>query len=60
MAKMLSCREMGKECDFIARGKTVDEVLEKAGYHARTVHGITELGPDDIAKARSLVREEAA
>lgn len=60
MAKILSCREMGKECDFVARGNTVDEVLEKAAEHGRKVHGITELPPDMIAKARSLVREEAA
>lgn len=60
MAKILSCREMGKECDFVARGKTVDEVLQKATNHAKTVHGITELPPEAIAKARSLIREEAA
>lgn len=60
MAKILSCREMGKECDFIARGATVDEVLGKAAEHARDVHGITDLPADMIAMARSLIREEAA
>ncbi len=60
MAKILSCREMGKECDFIARGKSVDEVLEKARDHGMKVHGMTEFPPDLLAKARSLIREEAA
>lgn len=60
MAKMLSCREMGKECDFVARGKTVDEVLDIAANHAKTVHGITDMPAELIVKARSLVREEAA
>ncbi len=60
MAKILSCREMGAECDFVARGKTVEEVLEKAVEHGKTVHGMTEIPPDKMAKARSLIREEAA
>ncbi len=60
MAKILSCREMGKECDYIARGKTVDEVLEKAKDHGKKVHGMTEFPPDLLEKARSMVREEAA
>ncbi len=60
MAKILSCREMGAECDYVARGKTVEEVLEKAKEHGRKVHGMTEFPPDQLAKARSLVREEAA
>lgn len=62
MAKILSCREMGAECDFVARGKTVEEVLEKGMEHGRKVHGMTEkdFTPEQVAKARSLVREEAA
>ncbi len=60
MAKILSCREMGVECDFIARGKTVEEVLRKAVEHGKKVHGMTEIPPDKMEKARSLIREEAA
>ncbi len=60
MAKILSCREMGAECDFIARGKTVDEVLEKAKEHGKKVHDMKEFPSDLLAKARSLIREEAA
>ncbi len=60
MAKILSCREMGVECDFIARGKTVDEVLEKAKEHGKKVHDMKEFPPDLMTKARSLIREEAA
>ncbi len=60
MAKILSCREMGTECDFIARGKTVEEVIEKAKEHGRKVHDMKDFPPDMLTKARSLVREEAA
>ena len=60
MAKILSCREMGVECDFVARGETVEEILEKALEHGKKVHGMTEISPDKLAMARSLIREEAA
>ncbi len=38
--KVLRCREVGVDCDFEARGKTVEEVLKKAGVHARADHGL--------------------
>ncbi len=60
MAKILSCRELGTECDFIARGKTVEDVIEKAKEHGRKVHDMKDFPPDMLTKARSLVREEAA
>ncbi len=62
MAKMkiLSCREMGAECDYVARGKTVEEVLGKAMEHGKKVHGMTDFPPGEVEKARSLIREEAA
>jgi predicted small metal-binding protein len=34
MAKVLRCRDVGVDCDFIARGATTKEVLEKAKDHA--------------------------
>lgn len=38
--KALSCKDVGVDCGFEARGKTVDEVLKKAADHARKDHGI--------------------
>jgi len=32
----------------------------KAAEHGKKVHGMTEIPPDMLAKARSLIREEAA
>ena len=60
MAKIPRCRETGSECDHIARGKTVEEVLEKARERGRTVHDMKDFPPDLPAKVRSLVRDEAA
>jgi predicted small metal-binding protein len=36
----LSCKESGLECNYIAEGKTVDEVLEDISEHAVNVHSM--------------------
>ncbi len=56
MAKQLRCRDVGMNCDFEARGKTEEEVLQKATAHARTAHQITEMPPELAAKVRAAIR----
>ena len=41
----LSCKESGLECDYIAEGKTVDEVLKHISEHAVNIHN---MGAEDI------------
>ena len=36
----LSCKESGLECDYIAEGKTIDEVLKHISEHAVNVHSM--------------------
>ena len=36
----LSCRETGLECDYIAEGKTEDEILKRISEHANNVHNM--------------------
>lgn len=38
--KVLACKDVGVNCDYEARGMTVDEVLKKAAEHARKDHDI--------------------
>jgi len=33
-----ACKDIGVDCDFVARGETVEEVKEKAFAHAGVVH----------------------
>ena len=58
MAKVLSCRDVGVDCDFVARGATVEEVMEKAQQHARTDHGFQEISAELAEKAKAAIREE--
>ena len=58
MAKTIACRDMGADCDFVARGETVEELFKNAGEHGRAVHGMTEVTPEMREKAMSVIREE--
>jgi len=58
MSKVLSCRDVGVDCDFVARGATEKEVLDKAAEHARMAHGMKEIKPDVLAKVRAAIRDE--
>ena len=60
MAKTITCRDVGVDCDFVARGETEQQVLEKCAEHARTAHGMNELPPELAAKVRAALRDEAA
>jgi predicted small metal-binding protein len=48
MGKVLRCREVNVDCDFVARGKTEEEVLKKAVEHAKTDHKIKRITKDHI------------
>jgi predicted small metal-binding protein len=50
MGKVLRCSEVSVDCDFVARGKTEEEVLKKAAEHAKTYHNIKKITNDHIRK----------
>lgn len=58
MAKFISCRDVGVDCDFVARGESEQEVLQKCAEHGRAAHGMNELSPELVDKVRSGIREE--
>lgn len=60
MAKIVTCRDVGVDCDFVAKGETEQEVLKQCAEHARTAHGMTELPSDLATKVRGAIRDEAA
>ena len=60
MAKVLTCRDVGVDCDFVARGATVEEVMEKVRQHAAADHGFAEIPPELAEKAKAAIRDEEA
>jgi predicted small metal-binding protein len=58
MSKIVSCREVGVDCDFEARGETEQEILQKCAEHAKSAHGMDEIPPDLAAKVRASIHDE--
>lgn len=59
MQKVLRCRDVGVNYDFVARGKTDEEVLKKAAEHARKDHNIKEVTGDYLKSWKKKIRAEA-
>jgi predicted small metal-binding protein len=57
MGKLLKCRDVGVDCDFEARGKSEEEILQAAGKHASQDHGM-EVTEELVEKVRSVIRDE--
>lgn len=52
MAKVLTCREVGMDCDFVARGKSEEEILAQAAAHAQKDHGFASIPPKSSKRSR--------
>ncbi len=55
--KSLSCKDVGVDCDYQARGKTVNEVLKKAAAHAKKDHNIKKVTKDYLESWRMKVHD---
>lgn len=56
MDKTLKCRDLGMDCEFVARGKTDEEILKKAAEHAKNKHNMKTIPNDVMVKARKAIR----
>jgi predicted small metal-binding protein len=57
MAKTISCRDVGVDCDFQATGETVENVMEQCASHAKSAHGMYEIPPELAATVQSAIRD---
>ena len=60
MAKTVSCRDVGMDCDFVAKGETNEDIMRQAAEHARTAHNMNEIPAEVVDKVRGAIRDEAA
>jgi predicted small metal-binding protein len=58
MAKVISCRDVGVDCDFVARGETVEEVLRACAAHGKEAHGMDQIPPELAKKVQAAIREQ--
>ena len=57
MAKSISCRDVGVDCDFQATGETVEDVMQQCADHAKGAHGMDDIPPELAEKVQSAIRE---
>ncbi len=65
MAKVyvINCRNAGMDCDFEARGSSLDEVMQLCADHGIREHNMKAFGPELYTKMRrsvQIVEEETA
>lgn len=60
MSKIVSCRDVGVDCDFVAKGETEQDILQQCAEHASKEHGMAEIPAELAAKVRGAIRDEAA
>ena len=56
----VSCREVGCDCDFVAKGETEEDLMKDAGQHAVKDHGYKEediMKPDLVEKIKTHIRK---
>jgi len=58
MAKVLRCREVGVDCDFEAKGNSVEEIMQQAERHAKEAHGMDSIPPDLVEKVQKAIHDE--
>ena len=62
MAYTFACRDLGifKDCPYVARGDTIDEVFADSAKHAKEVHGVTDEqvnDPETTKRVKALIKE---
>jgi len=60
MPKTMKCRDVGPDCDYVARGESEEEIMKQVAAHARDAHGMNEVPPELAEKARSAIKDEKA
>jgi predicted small metal-binding protein len=48
----LSCRSLGIDCDYIAKGETLDELMKDGMEHAKDAH------PEKYAEMMKMTKQE--
>ena len=61
MAKTFTCRDVGVDCPYVARGETEEDLMADVIKHGKEVHGYTDeqlSNPEMMKKVKSAIKEE--
>jgi len=57
MTKILDCKEIGIECDYVACAPTEEEVIQDLGKHIQDVHAMKGFSKEFYRRAYASMRE---
>ena len=57
MAKSISCKDAGKDCNWSASAKSLEELMSQVTEHVLAEHKEIELNSENIASIKSLIKE---
>lgn len=57
MTKSIKCGDLFPGCDFHAEAESEDALLQMAAEHAASVHNVTELTDEIVAKVKGCIRD---
>jgi len=58
MAKSISCKDAGKDCNWSASAKSLEELMTQVTEHVLAEHKEIELNSENIASIKSLIKED--
>jgi predicted small metal-binding protein len=58
MAKSISCKDVGMNCDFTAKAETTEELLQAAAAHAKEAHGLDSIPAELMPMVHAAIRDE--
>jgi predicted small metal-binding protein len=58
MAKSISCKDAGKNCNWSASAKSIEELMYQVTEHVLAEHKEIELNSENILNIKSLIKED--
>ncbi len=55
----VTCRDVGVDCDYVAHGRTEEQLFKNAAEHGRSVHGMEQIPPEIVKKVRAAIRSKS-
>ena len=55
MAKKFACKDIGMQCNFTAKAKNEDELMQKIAEHAKNAHNMAQIDAATMDKVKKAI-----
>jgi predicted small metal-binding protein len=55
--KVLYCKDVGFDCEYVAEAESEEDLLQKVAEHAETTHQVSELPDEVVTRVRAAIRD---